>query len=127
VVGSHEFGREGEQAAVRYLEAKGYRVLDTNYRWHRAEIDVIAKDGNQLVFVEVKARKGDSFGSPEGAVDRRKQDQIAKVAAHYLQMHGMEETDCRFDVLALRETPGSGNLVIDHFEDAFWIERRFML
>jgi len=126
-VGSHEFGREGEQTAVRYLRDKGYRILATNYRWHRAEIDVVAEDGNHLVFVEVKSRKGHSFGSPEGAVDRRKQQQIAKVAAHYLQVHGLEDADCRFDVLALKAVPGSGVLTVDHFENAFWVERRFVL
>ncbi len=123
----HEFGREGERAAVRYLEARGYRVLDTNYRWQRAEIDIIAREEDHLVFIEVKARKDDGFGSPEGAVDRRKQEQIAKVAAHYVQKHGLEDVDCRFDVLALREIPGSAGLSVDHFKNAFWIERRFVL
>lgn len=124
---SHETGRRGEQVATRYLEGKGYRILETNYRWRRAEIDVIARDGDELVFVEVKTRKGRAYGSPEGAVDRRKQDRIAKVAAHYLQERGMEGVDCRFDVLALREAPKSGALAVDHFENAFWIDRRFVL
>ena len=91
MVDPHEFGREGEETAVRFLRRKGYRILATNFRWHRAEIDIVAMDKGEMVFVEVKSRKGQSFGSPEGAVDRRKQQQIAKVAAHYLQVHGLED------------------------------------
>lgn len=124
---SHEVGRRGERAAVRWLRERGYRILETNYRWRRAEIDVIARDGSQVVFVEVKTRKVTAFGSPEGAVDRRKQAQIAKVAAHYLQVRGMEGVDCRFDVLSLREGSRPGQISVEHFRNAFWIDRRFVV
>ncbi|MCK4546498.1 MAG: YraN family protein [Candidatus Eisenbacteria sp.] len=120
-------GRRGEEAAVRHLEARGYRIIERNYRWHRAEIDVIAQHRGVLIFIEVKARRGEKFGSPERAVDQRKQSQIARVAAHYLRVRGLEGTDCRFDVLALMEAPDSSGWFIDHIQDAFWIEKRFVV
>lgn len=124
---SHEVGRRGERAAVQWLRDRGYRILETNYRWHRAEIDVIALDGGWVVFIEVKTRKVGVYGPPEEAVGRKKQNQIARVAAHYLQARGMEGMDCRFDVLALRETRDSGRIVVEHIKNAFWIDRRFVL
>jgi putative endonuclease len=127
VASSVEVGRRGEQVAVRYLKSRGYRILERNYRWNRAEIDVIALDGEVLVFVEVKTRGGEEFGTPARAVDRRKQNQIARVAAHYLQERRLGGTDCRFDVLALMEAPESGKLEINHIENAFWISRTYVV
>ena len=127
VASTVEVGRRGEQAAARYLESRGYRILERNYRWQRAEIDVIALDGDVLVFVEVKTRKGEGFGPPARAVDRRKQRQIGRVAAHFLQERHLAGTDCRFDVLALMEMPETGDLEIDHIKNAFWIRRSFVV
>ena len=124
---SVEVGRRGEQVAVRYLKSKGYRILERNYRWNRAEIDVIALDGEVLVFIEVKTRGGEEFGTPARAVDRRKQKQIARVAAHYLQERRLAGTDCRFDVLALLEKVESGKLEIEHIKNAFWISRTYVV
>jgi uncharacterized protein (TIGR00252 family) len=127
VARTREVGRKGEGAAVRFLESLGFEILETNYRWKRAEVDVIAREGERIVFVEVKTRTGDSFGGPESAVDLRKQRQIGRVAAHYLQARGLEDRDCRFDVLGLRPVPGPEEFTVDHLRDAFWIDRQYVL
>ena len=78
---TQSFGREGERIAVDYLTEKGYRILRRNYRFGRGEIDIIAQDGTELVFVEVKTRRTSAFGEPEEAVTPKKQSQIRTVAA----------------------------------------------
>ncbi len=93
-----ETGRSGEDAAVRYLEQQGYSIIERNYRLRIGEVDIIARDGEYLVFIEVKTRRGRNFGSPFEAVDARKQRQICKVALSYL--HG-KEIPVRFDVVAV--------------------------
>jgi putative endonuclease len=93
-----ETGRSGEDAAVQYLKKQGYSIIERNYRLRIGEIDIIARDGEYLVFIEVKTRRGGSFGSPFEAVDVRKQRQIVKVALAYLQGR---EVPVRFDVVAV--------------------------
>jgi putative endonuclease len=113
-------GEQGEENAVHFLKAKGYRILERNYRWERGEIDIIAQDGDVLVFVEVKTMAHEGFGSPESWVDRRKQEQIGRVAAGYLLDTDQQEVNCRFDVVAI--TQGRNRREIRHLEDAFWLE-----
>ncbi len=113
-------GREGEDRAVHYLKEKGYTILERNYRAERGEIDVVALDGEVLVFVEVKTKRHDSFGEPETWVDRRKQAQIGKIAQAYIQQHNIDDTDCRFDVIGVVTV--DQNTEIHHIEDAFWLE-----
>ncbi len=91
-------GQAGEEAAARYLEQQGYIILERNFRLRLGEVDIIARDGEYLVFVEVKTRRTKKFGSPFEAVDVRKQQQIAKVAAAYVQG---QEIPVRFDVVAV--------------------------
>jgi putative endonuclease len=118
-----ETGRRGEDIAAAHLEAKGYRVLDRNYRFGREEVDVVAfqptpaNDGGVIVFVEVKARSGDGFGAPEAAVDRAKQQAILRVAEAYLHERRLMPSPTRFDVVAVRF--GSGEPEVTHFENAF--------
>lgn len=76
----HALGRRGELLAVRMLEARGWRILATNYRAGRREVDVVARRGNLLAFVEVKTRSGSGFGAPQAAVTRLKQREIEAVA-----------------------------------------------
>lgn len=118
-----EVGRRGEDVAVSFLEAKGLRVLDRNFRFGREEIDVVAfeptpaNDGGMIVFVEVKARSGDGFGPPEAAVDEAKQRAILRVAEAYLHERRLFPSPVRFDVVAVRfrgEQPE-----VEHFENAF--------
>jgi putative endonuclease len=91
-------GQAGEEAAARYLEQQGYVILERNFRLRLGEVDIIARDGEDLVFIEVKTRRTKNFGSPFEAVDARKQQQIAKVAAAYIQGR---EIPVRFDVVAV--------------------------
>jgi putative endonuclease len=118
-----ETGRRGEDVAAAHLEAKGYRVLDRNYRFGREEVDIVAfqptpaDDGGVIVFVEVKARSGDGFGAPEAAVDRAKQQAILRVAEAYLHERRLMPSPTRFDVVAVRF--GNGEPVVTHFENAF--------
>lgn len=95
-------GTAYEKAAGVYLETQGYRILEYNFRNRRGEIDIVARDGRCLVFVEVKYRKDDRAGNPLEAVDYRKQRSICRTARYYLMAHhlGMD-TPCRFDVVAV--------------------------
>lgn len=92
-------GRAGEDAAVRFLEKQGYSILERNYRLRSGEVDIIAHDGEYLVFIEVKTRRGQKFGTPFDAVDLRKQRQISKVALDYVRDR---DIPVRFDVVAVR-------------------------
>ncbi|MCH7760949.1 YraN family protein [candidate division TA06 bacterium] len=110
-------GKEGEEKAAHYLGKKGYQILEKNYRWGRGEIDIICKERNRIIFVEVKTRKNLNFGDPVEAVDRRKQRQIVKIAERYLvEKRLYDKIDCRFDVITLIENK------IEHIEDAFRVE-----
>jgi len=109
-------GREGEDDAVDYLTKKGYRILRRNYRFGRGEIDIIAEDGDTLVFVEVKSRIG-GIGLPEEAVTERKRRQLATVAEGYLMKHDIGEKDCRFDVVAIFRK--GGQTEIRHLSNIF--------
>lgn len=118
-----EIGRRGEDAAVEYLEAEGYRVLERNYRFSREEIDIIAfepnerNDGGMIVFVEVKARSGDGFGRPEAAVDKAKQKAIKRVAESYLHERRLIPSPTRFDVIAVHLR--GADIEVEHFKFAF--------
>ena len=113
-------GKQGEDEAVHYLESQGYQILERNFRVNRGEIDIVARDGDTLVFVEVKTKIRGGFGEPEDRVDRRKQVQLGKVALGYLQEKRVENRDCRFDVVAV--TKEAQETKIRHIEDAFWLD-----
>jgi len=109
-----EKGSKYESMAVDFLEKKGYRILEKNYRCKQGEIDIIAQDGRYLVFIEVKYRSTMAHGSAATAVFYKKQQNISRVAAFYLLRHQLsEETPCRFDVVAI-----DGDNV-QHYENAF--------
>lgn len=95
----------GEQEAARYLRAQGYRILEQNYRCRLGEIDLVAQQGKDLVFIEVKARSSDQFGLPIEAITRSKQQRLAKIAACYLAEKVGGERPCRFDVVEVDITP----------------------
>lgn len=97
-----QVGAHYEQAAARYLEQQGYRIIESNFRCRYGEIDLVAREGAYLVFVEVKYRKDTGAGEPLEAVDYRKQRQISRTAFFYLLCRGYgEDTPCRFDVAAI--------------------------
>lgn len=99
--GRSGLGAEGERAAKAYLQAKGFRILRENYSTPLGEIDLIAREGDVIVFVEVKARTSGEFGPPQASVTLAKQRQIVGVAKLYLQRERLSETACRFDVVAV--------------------------
>jgi len=96
-----KFGKQGESAALAYLEKNGYRILEQNYRTARGEIDIIAEQDNTLVFVEVKARKSERFGSPKSAVTPEKQKKMSMTALQYLKDRNCQNRKARFDVITL--------------------------
>ena len=100
-------GRLGEDEAVRWLAAQGYQILDRNVVNHGGEIDLVAREGGYLCFIEIKARASDRFGPAIAAVDARKQRRICRAAALYIAVKGLHREPCRFDVLGLdRERNG---------------------
>jgi putative endonuclease len=99
-------GRRGEDMAVRHLVEAGYVILERNYRCSQGEMDVIARDGDRLAFVEVRTRRGDSFGTAKDSVSRAKQRRLAAVARSYLQEHALVDVDWGIDVVAIQFVPG---------------------
>ena len=106
-------GRRGEDAAIEYLKAQNYVILDRNFTCHFGEIDIVAWDGEYVVFVEVKARKDDSFGLPREAVDWRKQKTIVKCAEYWLYKNKRIGVSVRFDVVEILS--GKVNHILDAF------------
>ena len=112
------FGRIAESEAEQYLRRKGYRIVERNDRSSHGEMDLVARLGDILVFVEVKARRTDAYGGAPYAVDDRKQATLVKLAARYLARHQLRNQVCRFDVVLCTEGRG-GRLEIQHIEQAF--------
>lgn len=110
-------GSLGEALARETLEREGYAIVATRYRTRAGEIDVIARDGPCLVFVEVKARQGIEHGTPAEAVTPRKQRRVIAMARDYLARHPTDATDCRFDVVAI--LIGEGSPAIELIRNAF--------
>jgi putative endonuclease len=103
-------GKSGEDLAVAELERRGYAILARRYRTDRGEIDIVAQDGDTLVFVEVKARATAEFGTAAEAVTRRKQLQVIAMARVYLAFERASDVPCRFDVVAI-DGVGEGAVV----------------
>jgi len=96
-----ELGARGEEIAVRYLKRRGYRILERNYRIRFGEIDIIAEQGADLVFIEVKTRSDTLYGSPFDSVTVPKQRQLSKVALEYISKHDCHKRPARFDVVGV--------------------------
>ena len=107
------YGSEGEARAREYLVRKGAKVLEMNYRRPTGEIDIIARQGRTLLFVEVKRRSSLRYGRPSEAVDRQKQAHILRTAQLYLQEHRLADAPMRFDVIEVLPEE------IRHIENAF--------
>ncbi len=111
-------GTRGEEIASRFLAARGYRIVERNFRHRRTgEIDIVARDGEDLVFCEVKMRTNAAFGPPEYAVTSSKQQTIRRVASAYLAIHGITGQACRFDVVTIID--GGGSPAITLLRNAF--------
>ena len=111
-------GLRGEEIAREFLEKSGYRIVTRNYRCKLGEIDIIARDGETLVFIEVKTRTDSAFGSPAAAVTLKKQRQIGKAAQWYLAEQDLFGTPARFDVIAIVKGK-SGRHQVELIADAF--------
>lgn len=119
-------GDRGEALAASFLEEQGYVILERNYRFERAEVDLVCFEpaasyerGGELVFVEVKTRSGTGFGRPEEAVTPAKQRSLVRAAGAYLHERRLEGSPCRFDVLSIVLRPGRPPR-IEHLKHAFW-------
>lgn len=128
---SHQLGLQGEQAAIRYLTKKGFRIIETNWLLRSGtnlnrklggkggnEIDIIAYDGPTLVFVEVKTRRTERFGHPESAVNRIKQQRIFQTANSYIRIKGLN-VNVRFDIISIVGNSPE-NFCVTHLPNAFF-------
>ncbi len=117
-LGSLPLGRWGEQLAAEYLEKKGFQIVDRHFQFHHTEIDLIARDGDYLVFIEVKTRSSDDFGCPEEAITDLKKSRLRRAAEGYLYYNGLKDIDCRFDVVSIFFSDGHSP-EIEHLVNAF--------
>lgn len=116
-------GARGESVAARHLRRRGYAIVRRNYRGEHGEIDLVALDGDVLVFVEVKTRAQDRFGEPLEAVDVRKQLRIARAAEEFVREHRLYDRAIRFDVVGVRRRGWRWD--VELVRDAFEVEGSF--
>lgn len=103
-------GKAGEKIAVAFLKENGYGILEVNYRCPIGEIDIVARDKKELVFVEVKTRKSSALGYPEQAVGVKKQKKISRLALWYLQEKKINDAHARFDIVAILMLPAGNDI-----------------
>ena len=111
-------GRRGEALAAGKLEALGFTVVARNYRCLHGELDLIARQGETWVFVEVRTRRGDGFGSPEASITARKRAHLIAAAQHYLQAHDLADVPWRIDLVAVDLAPNGALRRLDVIENA---------
>jgi len=112
-----ELGKKGEELALRFLKKKGYRIIEKNYICKMGEMDIIAREKDTLVFIEVKTRTSMFFGPPQLAVNFSKQRQLSKVALNYLKEKNLGDVKARFDVVAI--LIGQKGEEVELIKDAF--------
>jgi putative endonuclease len=113
-------GSAGEEEAARLLKKNGYKILERNYRSRFGEIDIVAREGETMVFVEVKTRTGENFGSPKEALDKRKRRHITRASMDYLARAGSgSERPVRFDVVTVTVELKDGSLSTELIKNAF--------
>ncbi len=114
-------GRRGEELAAAYLAKVGYRIIERNYRCVFGELDIVAEEGDSIVFIEVKSRRSAAYGDPQLAVDFRKQKKISMAALDYLEKKRQHNRNARFDVVAVKLLPAGTTieLIKNAFELAF--------
>lgn len=113
----NDLGKKGEALAEKYLQGKGFRIIERNWTHEKNEIDIIASNHEFIIFVEVKTRASGNWGNPEEAVSESKIRRIIEASHHYLDIHDIE-VPARFDVIAI--VLNDRFTRIDHFEDAFF-------
>jgi len=113
----NKLGNKGEQLAVDYLLSKGYEVVERNYRFEKAEVDIIAKNDNTLVIVEVKTRSTADFGNPQDFVKPKQIQRLVKAVDEYVTVNSLN-LEVRFDIIAIVKQGESYD--IEHLENAFY-------
>lgn len=113
----NDFGNLAEEMAVDFLIQKKYKILLRNYRFQKAEIDIIASFDQQIIIVEVKARGSDIFMEPQEAVTKTKIKSLVKATDHFMESNNLDQ-EVRFDIIAVLPN-SSGKLEITHLENAF--------
>ena len=111
-------GRLGEKLAGRFLRDLGYQILTTNYRCPQGEVDIVAKDGDEVVFVEVRTRRSQAFGTPQESLTRPKIRRLVATCQDYLQGYGGADTNWRIDLVSVRLDQGNRVEDIDHLRHA---------
>ena len=114
--GAQNTGQRAEATALAHLSAHGLKLQQRNYRCRGGEIDLVMRDGDTVVFVEVRFRRSERFGSPAATVDRRKQSRLMRAARHYLGRHGL--VMCRFDVVGITGEPPRIQWIRNAFDDS---------
>jgi len=115
----NELGKKGELIARKFLDELGFQIIETNWRHEKDEIDMIAKDGNELVIVEVKTRSTSYYGDPSEAVGTAKESFMIRAAEAYLEIHDLN-MDTRFDIISI--VIDNNGESIEHIKDAFYPE-----
>ena len=119
-----QVGNKGESLAEDYIKRKGYKIIQRNYRCRLGEIDIIAKDDDTIVFIEVRTKQNENFGSPQGSVTSTKKSKISKTALSFIQEKNLSGYSYRFDFIAITFSQGKPN--IEHIENAFMPNGRYM-
>ena len=114
---NHKLGKLGEELAVKYLVVNGYAILDCNFRYRKAEIDIIAQKDNILAIVEVKLRSGRFYESLEDTISKKKRNLLIMAADEYVQQNDLD-LEVRFDIVVILSEPSG--YTIEHYPDAFF-------
>ena len=112
----NELGKEGEDLAVAHLLKTGYKIVARNFRYQKAEVDIIARKNDVLAVIEVKTRSTPDFGDPQNFVKQKQINSLVKAIDHFVNEHNLE-VDVRFDIVAIIKN--KAGLKIEHLEDAF--------
>ncbi len=113
----NELGKKGEQLAVDYLISKGYTIVQRNYRFQKAEVDIIAKKEDTLAIIEVKTRSTSDFGNPQDFVKSKQIQRLVKAVDEYVTVNNLD-VEVRFDIIAITKQENGFN--IEHLENAFY-------
>jgi putative endonuclease len=115
-----QFGDKGEKIASEFLKNLGYNIIKKNFRFGQSgEIDIVAKDGNVLVFCEVKTRSNENYGTGFEAINPRKQKQLVNIAKGYLMINSIEDIECRFDAIMINYK--NQEYTVEHLKDVIMI------
>ncbi|KJS02960.1 MAG: hypothetical protein VR68_01980 [Peptococcaceae bacterium BRH_c4a] len=111
-------GRAGEEYAAKYLQKRGFRIVERNFRCKLGELDIVARDGPFLVFTEVRSMTGKAFGSPQESITDKKKKKLRQVAQFYAKFRNVGDTPMRFDVVAITADSGGNVIKLDHIVNA---------